>query len=75
MKKHYNQTVGFADRLNQALYDRNISAQKLAKLVGMDRKTVYCWTNGYSIPNALILAKMCKVLHVSADYLLFGERK
>lgn len=75
MKKHYNQTVGFSDRLNQILYDRNISAQKLAKLVGMERKTVYTWTNGYSMPNSLILARICKVLNVSADYLLFGEKR
>ena len=75
MKKHYNQTVGFAERLNQALYERNISGQKLAKLVGMERKTVYMWTNGDVMPNSLILERICKVLNVSADYLLFGEKR
>ncbi len=73
-RRHYNQTIGFADRLNQTLYDRNMSATKLGGAVGVERKTVYMWTGGYSMPNALILARMCKTLNVSADYLLFGER-
>lgn len=73
MKKHYNQTIGFADRLNQAMYDRDMNASQLAKLVGMERKTVYSWQWGDSMPNSLILARICKVLGVSADYLLFGS--
>lgn len=73
MKKHYNQTIGFADRLNQAMYDRDVNATQLAKLVGMERKTVYSWQWGDSMPNSLILARICKVLGVSADYLLFGS--
>lgn len=72
-KKHYNQTIGFADRLNQAMYDGDMNASQLAKLVGMERKTVYTWQWGYSMPNSLILARICKALGVSADYLLFGS--
>ena len=74
-KKHYNQTVGFADRLSQTMHDRGINIVQMAKRIGMERKSVSMWVNGYSMPNSLILAKMCKVLNVSADYLLFGERK
>lgn len=72
-KKHYNQTIGFADRLNQAMYDKDMNATQLARLVGVDRKTVYMWQWGDTMPNALILARICKVLSVSADYLLFGS--
>ena len=72
-KKHYNQTIGFADRLNQAMYDKDINATQLGRLVGMERKTVYSWQWGDSMPNSLILARICKVLGVSADYLLFGS--
>lgn len=72
-KKHYNQTIGFADRLNQAMYDCDMNASQLAKLIGMERKTVYTWQWGYAMPNSLILARICKVLGVSADYLLFGS--
>ena len=73
-KKHYNQTVGFADRLNKAISDIGMSQKQLAEKIGMERKAVSMWANGYSMPNSLILARICKVLNVSADYLLFGER-
>lgn len=74
-KKHYNQTIGFADRLNESMLDKKINNTQLAEKIGMERKSVSMWVNGYSMPNALILARMCKVLKVSADYLLFGEGK
>ena len=73
-KKHYNQTVGFADRLSKSMKTKNINNTKLAEMIGMERKAVSMWVNGYSMPNSLILARMCKVLNVSADYLLFGEK-
>lgn len=72
--KHYNQIVGFADRLNEAISDIGMSQKQLAEMIGMERKTVSMWVNGYLMPNSLILARMCKVLNVSADYLLFGKR-
>lgn len=75
MKKHYNQTVGFADRLVKAMYDNKVNNKQLAERIGMERKAVSMWVNCYSIPNSLILARICKVLNVSADYLLFGEKR
>lgn len=72
-KKHYNQTIGFADRLNQAMNNRGLNAVQLGELIDMERKTIYTWQWGYTMPNALILARICKVLDVSADYLLFGS--
>ena len=72
--KHYNQTVGFADRLNEAISDIGMPQKQLAEKIGMERKTVSMRVNGYSMPNSLILARICKVLNVSADYLLFGKR-
>lgn len=74
MKKHYSQTVGFADRLAKTMHDKEINNTQLAYKIGMERKSVSYWVNGYSMPNSLILARICKVLDVSADYLLFGER-
>lgn len=73
-KRHYNQTVGFADRLNQAISEKGISKKKIGELIGCDRRSVYEWCWGDTMPNSLSLARMCKVLNVSADYLLFGER-
>jgi len=73
-RKHYNQTVGFAERLSNTIADNGISKKKLGELIGCDRRIVYQWCLGDTMPNSLLLAKMCKVLNVSADYLLFGER-
>lgn len=73
-KRHYNQTVGFADRLNESMLAKKINNTQLAEKIGMERKSVSMWVNGYSMPNALILARICKILSVSSDYLLFGER-
>ena len=45
-KKHYNQTVGFADRLNEAISDIGMSQKQLAEMIGMERKSVSMWVNG-----------------------------
>ena len=74
MKKHYNQTVGFADRLAKTMYDKKINNTHLADKIGIERKSISYLVNGYSMPNSLILARICNVLDVLADYLLFGER-
>ena len=75
MRKHYNQTVGFADRLTKSMYDKEVNNTQLAKKIVMERNAVAMYVNGYSMPNSLILARICKVLNVSADYLLFGEKR
>ena len=49
--------------------------KELAKKIRRERKTVYAIFDGTSIPNALVLARLCKELNVSADYLLFGDFK
>lgn len=55
------------------MYKKNISGVKLGKLIGADRRRIYEWKNGDLMPNAYYLAKICKALDVSADYLLFGK--
>ena len=74
-KKHCNQTIGFAERLEQLLYDKNLSKKELGELIGVERKTVYSWLWGDTMPNSLYLARICKVLKISAEYLLFGEER
>lgn len=39
-KKHYNQTVGFADRLNESMLAKKINNTQLAEKIGMERKSV-----------------------------------
>jgi transcriptional regulator with XRE-family HTH domain len=39
----------------------------------LGRAAVWGWQNGYGFPNAVQLAEICRRLHISADYLLFGS--
>lgn len=49
--------------------------KEFAKRVGIGRTTLYTYLNGESSPHATTLARMCSILGVSADYLLFGRRE
>lgn len=58
------------ERLNAIRAYRKITKEALADRLGRDRKTVYSWTNGKSVPNAYMLRKLATFFHVSADWLL-----
>lgn len=73
MKKY--PLVGFAKRLNNAFLASGLSQAKLAEKIGVERKTVINYLYGVSEPQASILGKICKILNVSADYLLFGNKE
>lgn len=60
----------FADRLKESIQDRGITQRMLATLTGTTEVSVSRWANGSRLPNTDALYKMCKVLDVSADYLL-----
>lgn len=66
---------GFADRLDALCYESGMIDRKLAESCGVNRKTILAYRHGESTPNCATLAKMCKALQTSADYLLFGETK
>ena len=69
MSKHYNTLHGFAERLNSSI---NMPITHLACKVGIGKKSIYKYINGETMPNSVILARLCKVLNVSADWILFG---
>lgn len=73
--KHYPTMEGFTDRLDEKIYESGLQIKQVASRCGISRNTLYDIINGYTMPNACVLAKMCKVLHVSADYMLFGEEE
>ncbi len=64
---------GFTDRLLLAIGKKDIYITELARLIGMHRSTIYSWMTGVSSPDAASLAAICRVLDVSADWLIFGE--
>lgn len=57
------------DRIEQVILDSNMNCTEIAKRLNVDRKTIYHIKNGGTF-NVLLLLKLCKLLHVSADYLL-----
>ncbi|MBQ0112424.1 MAG: helix-turn-helix transcriptional regulator [Bacteroidales bacterium] len=61
-------------RIDDLLYQRNLNMNDLAKMIGVERKTIYSIIeNGKCKLENFI--KICQVLNVSADYLLFGVER
>ena len=60
---------GLWERINAEIQKQNRTKKDVAEQCGFDRKTLYGYHN-LSLPN---LAKLCKELNVSADYILFGS--
>lgn len=65
--------AGFPERLDQAIYDRGLTKAGVAREIGVDRKSIISYTYGDSTPDVDILRRLCTVLSVSADYLIFGK--
>lgn len=61
------------ERLKEAINQSGLNCVEIGKRVGLERKSIYAYRDGDTYPNAMILAKLCVVLNVSADYLLFGK--
>lgn len=70
--KHYP-PEGFTERLYDTVLKSGLEITEISRKTGISRSSVYAYViNGYA-PNITALAKLCKVLGVSADYLLFGK--
>lgn len=67
--------MGFHLRLVAVANKRGLTEMELAEGVGVGRSTMRKWLDGDSAPDALDLARLCLILDISADYLLFGRRK
>lgn len=61
---------GFSERLEDALTDKNVSRSELARKINVRPASVNNYIDGTTTPNATNLAKICKVLNVSSDWLL-----
>ncbi len=63
----------FSERLAQAVFDSGLSNTEISRRIGRERKSIYGYMRGDVQPDAYVLAKLCVILNVSADYLLFGK--
>jgi transcriptional regulator with XRE-family HTH domain len=66
---------GFSERLNETILKSGISMRDLAKRLGTDHSTVRSWMVMRAQPNIRSLAKLCLILDVSADYLIYGKER
>lgn len=58
------------ERIKSQRMKRGMSQQKLADAIGTSQQTVGRWEVGGARPDASSMASLCRVLQVSADYLL-----
>lgn len=59
----------FGDKLKQARLQMNYKQSELANKLGVKNTTISNWEIGISNPDISIISEVCKVLHISADYL------
>ena len=71
-KKRTGYLRGFPERLVEAMEASDMNCVELGKLIQRDRKAIYMYRNGDVAPDVLTVARMCAVLHISADWLLVG---
>lgn len=72
--KQYTQTE-FGKRLYDKILEKDITFTSLSKITGISRTLIYAYIYDCVNPSVVQLVKLCSVLNVSADYLLFGEER
>jgi transcriptional regulator with XRE-family HTH domain len=71
-----NQTVdNFAGRLMTLRAERRLSRDRLAKLMGVTKVTIWHWERGDSTPRSGDLLALARALDVSPEYLEQGKRQ
>lgn len=63
----------FKDRLKELRIEKNLTQEKLAKLIGMSKMTVSHWERGYCEPSIAQLIAIAKLFEVSVDYLVGND--
>ena len=51
-----------------------LTQEQLGELVGVSRQAVSKWESGQTVPDAITVAKLCRALNVSADYIILGKQ-
>lgn len=60
----------FSERLKDELQVSGLTESALGAKIGIGQSTINKWKNNQLEPNLENLAKLCKALDISADYLL-----
>lgn len=62
--------IGLGSRLNKMIGDSGETPESFAERLEIDRRTLYNYIGGKTIPNAEMIALICGEYGVSADWLL-----
>ena len=60
----------FAKRLRELRKEKKLSQRALAKILGVNQKTISSYENNYYEPPQVIQVKIAELFGVSVDYLL-----
>ena len=63
----------FRERLLDLWLASGLTQEQVAERIGVERKAVNGWILGKTSPNLISFMRLCRLFHVSADWLLFGE--
>ena len=61
------------ERIRQLRSEKGMSQEQLAEALHISRQAISKWETGESIPDTERVMLLCRVLDISADYLLFGK--
>lgn len=69
-----NEFKGFGDRLKSAIKDSGYSQKEISEILQINQDTITNYVKEKSLPKVDILFKLCNLLKISSDWLIFGVR-
>lgn len=72
-KKRLGTMYGFAKRLDDLILTSGYTYQQIADRIGRERKAVYAYKSGATIPDGVTICRLCSVLRTTPNYLLLGK--
>ena len=61
---------GFSERLDKAVYNKNVSYEEVVRQTGISRSCMYGYIYEQKMPSCKNLVKLANYLEVTTDYLL-----
>ena len=61
-------------RLQQVRYERDYTVEYVANQTGISANVIYHYENYGGVPGSEYLGKICKVLGISTDYAIYGDK-
>ena len=75
MKVRWSSPEGFAERLRDKIWERDLTQAEVARRVGVGRHTVECWLYDRRCPNITQACRLCDVLGCDLMWLVYGRHR